>query len=215
MKNRMSTWLRNLLLLIVLFAAALSVSNPEISWYPLQMTVGTNNGGGLIQRPVARLQSAVGADAAPLTQLKAQLATDDLGDQNPFTNLSSEEPLARIFAGGVERFERKALRSGSYRDESGYDILHYELEQAGGRKAHLLAYLEQSIRDLESPDGEPRLQTDTLVLIVLRPGAGEGLEMSVYRDGALIETSEISTAAAETLMAQRLSNGIPFLSVAR
>ncbi len=211
MKNRLSTGARSVALLVVLFAAALSVSNPDISWYPVNMTVASN---GVMQKPVARVESSVGIEAGPLAQLQAQLATDDMADQNPFANLSSEVPLQQVFAGGVARFQREALRSGAYRDESGYDILHYEIEQSGGRKAHLLAYLDRSLESLGSTDGEPEVQADTLVVMVLKP-VGEGLEMAVFRDGVLIETSAISTAVADSLVAQRLNNGIPFLSVAR
>lgn len=208
MKTRMIDWTRKGIWLVITFAAALSVSNPDISWYPVEMTVGE---GAVVQRPVARMQSLPKADEGPVAQLKAQFASDDLADQNPFSNLSSEVPLEALYSAGVQGFERQSLRSGSYRDESGYDLLHYEISLRGGGKAYVLAYVDEGLEELVD---DPSPAQNTVVLQIFRP-SGEGMELALYRDGALLETSTLSTAKAESLMAQRLNNGVPFLSVAR
>lgn len=208
MKNRIVTWARNGIGLVIIFAAALSVSNPDISWYPVEMTVGE---GAVVQRPVERLRSLPKAEEGLVAQLKAQFLSDDLADQNPFSNLSSEVPFNAIYESGVEGFERQSLRSGSYRDESGYDLLHYQIHLADGRKSHVLAYVDQG---LDALTADPSPAEEAVVLMVFRP-AQEGMELAIYRDGALLETSSLSSAEADSLMAQRLSNGIPFLSVAR
>lgn len=198
---------RQILLTFVLVAAGLSVSNPDFSLYQADTP-------GILQKPLPRLSSNITREEGPIAQLKAQLSSDDLADLNPFANLSSEVPLDSLLKRGVVSFERKALRSGAYRDEAGYDILHYEVGHPGGAKSQILAYVDRSMEGLSPSDSEPQVQKETLVLMVFQP-TETGMELAVFRDGGLIETSPISLSEAESLLAQRLSNGIPFLSVAR
>lgn len=215
MKHRIKNIIRSILLFLVTSAGMLAMTNVDLSWYPVAMTV-TNKPtvtSKSLWRQITEPKTTV-EDTSTEAQLKALLAQDDLADQNPFANLSSEEPLNAIFKAGVSRFERQTMRSRSYRDESGYDLVHYNIELSDGRTSHVLVYLERTLEALENPDGEPSIQKEIPVIIVMMSSPEES-EYSVFRDGALIETSQIPSTQAENLLAQRLANTIPFLSVSR
>jgi len=215
MKQRVGHILRSVLLFLITSAAMLAMTNVDLSWYPVAMTV-TSQPSGTSKSFWKRITEpkSTSEDTSAAAQLKALLSQDDLADQNPFANLSSEDPLNNIYRAGVVRFERQTMRSRSYRDESGYDLVHYTIDQAGGHKSHILVYLERTLESLEHPDGEPSMQKEIPVIIVTMNNGDES-EYSVFRDGALIETSSIPTTQADNLLAQRLANGIPFLSVSR
>lgn len=215
MRKTAHSLLRHTFLFAVLTAAVLAVSNPDIAWYPVTLTVINQH--GLVQKNSGSFKSAPakpGAeDTSALAQLQSQMAQDDLGDSNPFSNLSTEVPFEDVYKAGVVRFERQALRSRTYRDESGYDLVHYEVELESGRKAHILAYLERTIESLGS-SGEPAMAAE-IPVVVVAINTGADTNLSVYRDRILVESSAVSSGQADELLARRLKEGIPFLSVAQ
>lgn len=215
MKQRLGNIVRSVLLFLITSAAMLAMTNVDLSWYPVAMTV-TNQPTAASKSFWKRITEPkpMVEDTSATAQLKALLAQDDLADQNPFANLSSEDPFLKIYSAGVLRFERQTMRSRSYRDESGYDLVHYSIDQASGEKSHILVYLERTLESLESAESEPSIHKEIPVILVTTTN-GEDSEYSVYRDGALIESSAIPSSQAEGLMAQRLANSIPFLSVSR
>jgi hypothetical protein len=75
-----------------------------------------------------------------------------------------------------------------------------------------MAYLERSSLVAQKAVGVPD-ERIPFVVVVLRDG--ERVNYSYYRSGDLIENTELPLSEAESLLAQRLSQGIPFLSVAR
>ncbi len=219
MRQKFGNFLRSTMLFLVLSAGMLAMTNVDLSWYPVAMTVSQKSAVAPKSLWTKLTEGKVAAeDTGPAGQLRALLEQDDLADQNPFANLSSQDPLNDIFKAGVVRFQRKTLRSRTYRDESGYDLVHYEIDQAGGHKSQILAYLEREAGEITEGDisgeGQPSMHVEVPVILVVR-NAGEQSEYSVFRDGALIESSTISTPDADHLLTQRLSDGIPFLSVSR
>jgi len=149
------------------------------------------------------------ADRAAL-DLRELMDGDELAGINPFENLNSEDTLNRVFSRGIQAFERQTLRSPSYREESGYDLVHYEILHKDGSMSSILAFLEQPEDSASAFD----VRTETAMVMVLTPKDGQQ-EYALYRDGALEELNMLMREEGSALFAQRLEAGIPFLSVSR
>ncbi|NJL25815.1 MAG: hypothetical protein HC902_11990 [Calothrix sp. SM1_5_4] len=142
-------------------------------------------------------------NTAVAAALKEALAQDELKEQNPYAGLSSLDPIRAIFDKGVSVFSRQTYRSSEYTGESGYDVVHYEIEHPDKSKSSILAYLERMLSQEAAGSGSERIP---MVLIT-------GNEVSVFREGILLERGSLAPEAAEELVASRLAAAVPFLSV--
>jgi hypothetical protein len=147
-----------------------------------------------------------------VNMLRDSLAQDEFHEELPFANLSTLDPLTRLFENGVAHFERTVFRSPDYQGESGYDLVQYDIEHPDGTHSAILAYLDRPQLTVSRNVGtaDPRIP----VVMILE---AQGLEStySLYRSGNLIERSQIPTSDVSALVAQRISLSIPFMSVSR
>jgi hypothetical protein len=126
--------------------------------------------------------------------------------------LSTLDPLQKVMQKGVADFHRETFRSPDYEEESGYDLLSYAIENKDGSKSTIMAYTE-------------KFEGKRAVYVVFMIGNGngnsngnsngDGAAYSFFRGGELIEQTDLTSAEADKLIAQRISQGIPFLSVSR
>jgi hypothetical protein len=144
--------------------------------------------------------------------LSQSLEQDELKDENPFAHLANLDPLRQVMQRGVAKFHRETFRSPDYQDESGYDLLSYEITHTDGGKSTILAYLEKTDATIWRNVGAPDQRT---VFVVFYVSSGDKMLYSYFRGGDLIEQAEVSSADAGTQVAKRLSQGVPFLSVSR
>jgi hypothetical protein len=145
-------------------------------------------------------------------KLSAALAQDELGDQNPFANLSDLDPLNAIFAKGVVNFKRQAYRSPEYQEEAGYDLLEYEIEHRDHSRSTILAYLERPLIDSD----RDLAKASKRLPIVLLMQANSGLsKQTLYRANLLTEQVDLTLSQAQALVSHKLNSGIPFISVSR
>jgi hypothetical protein len=201
----------------------LAIANLETLWHnQSQMDLPENEviNSNMKARDKARIRPKVKLEWAsnnphfkPLqSSLSQSLEQDELKDQNPFAHLSTMEPLHQIMLKGVTKFKREVYRSPQYQDESGYDMLAYDIEHNDKSRSSLLAYLEKpdesAWRNVGAPD-------QRLIFVVFMVSNGERTTYSFFRGGDLIEQSDLTMAEAQTLIAHRLSTGVPFLSVSR
>jgi hypothetical protein len=201
---------------LTLSAGILAIANVETIWqeyhhsdYQETRTVLKN------QRKVSHLtlSAATTADFKPLqSNLSRSLEQDELKDENPFTHLSTLDPLQQIMFRGVAHFKRETFRSPDYQEESGYDLVAYEIEHTDGSKSSILAYLEKLDSTEARGVGMPDERVPFVVFVVAN---GESVSSSIFRGGALINQTDISPGEAEAMISHRLSLGVPFLSVSR
>jgi hypothetical protein len=144
--------------------------------------------------------------------LRESLAQDELGEVNPFTALSTLDPISEIFDRKVKRYARQAFRSPDHQDEAGYDLVHYEIELTDGGRADLLAYLERASLTAQRAVGAP---DDRVAFVLVMSENKDSTAYAFYRAGELIENTVLPATEARTLVTQRLAAGVPFLSVAR
>lgn len=166
------------------------------------------------ERLIERLKTPV-ATAHASTQSKAlreSLAQDEFLDVNPFANLSSLDPLNALFAKGVKSFERSTYRSPDHQGESGYDLVHYEIQHNRGGRSVIVAYLERPMLTASRNVGAI---DDRIPFVMVMVDKGASATYSYYRFGSLTEQIEIPWTDAQGLVAQRLNASIPFLSVSR
>lgn len=151
--------------------------------------------------------SATKTNYKPLqSALSQSLEDDELQDSNPFAHLSTLEPLQKIMLKGVAHFHRETFRSPEYNEESGYDMLSYDVEHTDGTKSGILAYIEKV-------EGSTAGARNVFVTFMVADGSKSNLFF--FRSGELIEQSQLSSQEVQTMVAHRLSQGIPFLSVSR
>ncbi len=136
-------------------------------------------------------------------ELAHSLEGDELHEENPFARLSSLDPLEQIMQKGILHFHRETYRSPDYHEESGYDIVSYNIEQNDGSKSTILAYLERGVGDVRIP------------FVVIMLSSEKGSSYSFFRSGDLVEQSDLTAAESQALISRRLTGGIPFLSVSR
>jgi hypothetical protein len=200
--------------------AILAIANVETIWNEYRHTDPQD--AGLLMKSVSGKKAAVKMALAPASrpgtfkplqsELSQSLEQDEFIDGNPFAHLATLDPLHQIMSRGVSRFHRETYRSPDYHDESGYDMVHYEIEHPDGRNSVVLAYLDRGIagvHEIGAPDqGVP-------VVIFLVAMDGEEVSYAVFRASQAVEQTKLPTAKAQELVAQRLSEGVPFLSVSR
>jgi hypothetical protein len=207
---------------ISLAAGVLSIANVENIWQEYQSQEHLEQNRFLAAakdpsrkaKPHAKLP--INDERAAVKPLQSELSRsfedDEILDANPFAHLSTLEPLQKIMQKGVAHFQRETLRSSDYQEESGYDILSYEIEHSDGTKSEVMAYLEKKdpneVRNIGAPD------TRT-VFVVVMVANGPTSDISFFRGGELIQQSALSTSEAQALVSNRLSEGVPFLSVSR
>jgi hypothetical protein len=132
-------------------------------------------------------------------RFRDSLLSDELNDQNPYAGASGpEEILGRLVVKGVRDFKRIAYRSPRYKGEFGYDVVHYAVEQMDGSQSSVLAYLENR---------------ETVVMVVIVDS--EKSELNLFRSGAQVEKSSVSSAQASALIERTVSESVPFLSASR
>jgi hypothetical protein len=146
------------------------------------------------------------------SDLSRSLEQDELLERNPYASLSNLDSLQTVLKMGVTKFHREAFRSSAFQEDSGYDIVSYEIEHPDGGRSQILAYLDKAdpsdIRDVGSAD----VRVPFVVFMVAR---GETRNYSFYRSGVLMDQREMSVQDADDYVAGRIRNSIPFLSVAR
>lgn len=146
------------------------------------------------------------------SELSQALEDDEIKEENPYAGLASLDALHQIMKAGVTKFRRETYRSPGYQDESGYDMVHYEIEHPDGRTSVILAFVDRTEvigpHDIGTPDrGVP--------IVIFMTSKGDAMAYSMFQSGKLIEQSELPTAKAQQLIANRLAEGVPFLSVSR
>lgn len=146
--------------------------------------------------------------------LKTMMSADDLDGKNPFSDLLEDQALLDAMA-DVKSVERTTLRSSNYRDEAGYDLIHYEVRHANGSVSQIVAQV-----DYNQPfnrDTLPKLENpkESIVVLVLNPVADEQYQLTQFRDGLAVEGLNVPKSRGEARVAQRLDQAIPFLSVSR
>ncbi|MGZ3721437.1 MAG: hypothetical protein ACXVA9_00820 [Bdellovibrionales bacterium] len=222
MKHKIWPLLRKGAVTVSVSAGCLAIANVETIWQEYHSRdhqetnrfVGTQAGSGKGKSPVKLAIPSEGQVAyKPLqSALSQSLEEDELQDGNPFAHLSTLEPLQKIMQKGVAHFHRETFRSPEYHEESGYDLLSYEIEHTDGSKSGVIAYLEKPEAETSTAVGGP---DGKVVFVVFMVANGPNSSLSFYRGGDLVEQSELSTSEVQTLVSHRLSQGIPFLSVSR
>lgn len=196
----------------------LAIANVEMFWqnYRAAEYLESNkvlHAGRVNRKRVDLALQSTSENYKPLqSALSQSLEQDEIKDENPFAHLSSMDPLRLVMKKGVAKFHRETFRSPGYQEESGYDLLSYEIEHTDGSQSTILAYLEKSESSLWRNVGAPDLRTVHVVFYI--GGVGKSL-YSFYKSGDLVEQAELTNAEAQTQVAQRLSQGVPFLSVSR
>ncbi|HMN67541.1 MAG TPA: hypothetical protein PKC28_03285 [Bdellovibrionales bacterium] len=148
----------------------------------------------------------------PARKLRDSLSQDEFGDISPFGDLSTLEPLSELMRKGVKSFERQAFRSPEYQGEIGYDILHYRIHHADGSTSEIMAYLERALTTESRNVGAPDEREPVVMSMVADQ---DRIQFSYFKANVLKQRSELSSSDAQALVEQRLSSGVPFLSVAR
>jgi len=197
---------------ICLFAGTLAIVNMETIWQEYHRDEHTEINRFLIRRDqkipssfssAQRTKEKEDGTFKPLQSgLSQSLEDDELLDENPFAHLSTLDPLQKLTQKGVAKFHRETFRSPDYREESGYDLLSYAVEHTDGSKSTIMAYTEKF-------DGK------RAVYVVFLIGNADGSSYSYFRNGELLEQSDLTPGEANKLIAQRISQGIPFLSVSQ
>ncbi len=221
MKHKIWSHLRKGAVTISVSAGCLAIANVETIWQVHQSQDHQEQNRFLASRSSGGKKSPVKL-AIPANEkvaykplqsaLSRSLEEDELHDENPFAHLSTLEPLQKIMQKGVAHFHRETFRSPDYHEESGYDLLSYEIEHTDGSKSGVMAYLEKPEAGTSTAIGAPDTR---MVFVVFMVANGASSNLSFYRSGELIQQSELSTSEVQTFIAHRLSEGIPFLSVSR
>ena len=139
-----------------------------------------------------------------LADLRAALGAVELGRSNPFADLRDLKPLEAVLARGAVHFKRQSYRSAHYQEETGYDIVAFDITHSDQTKSTILAYLE---RTLEGPDVVP--------VVLLVTNGPERAKQALFRGGELAESQSVPLSVAQSMVAQRVNAGVPFFSVAR
>jgi hypothetical protein len=115
----------------------------------------------------------------------------------------------------ITSVERTTLRSSSYRDEAGYDLIHYEIHHRNGSTSQIVAQIDYNQPINKDSFDKPGLVTESIVVLVLNPVADEQYQMTQFKDGLPVEGLNVPRSRGEARVAQRLDQAIPFLSVSR
>lgn len=217
MKTRAMLLLRRIMTSIVLSAGILAIAN-------IDSVLHENNQGKQFARERMRAakdrlrQRLEVADQKPSrprgleNMLRDSLAQDEFNDILPFASLSTLDPLSLVMQKGVAHFDRTVFRSPDYQGESGYDLVQYDIEHPGGSRSVILAYLDRPLltasRNVGAPDSR-------IPVVMILDAQGEQAAYSLYRAGNLIEQSQIPAGDMSGLVAQRIAQSLPFMSVSR
>ena len=196
----------------LLFIAVLAIANIDTLYRGERASSGVEAGEDMV-RSRQRLKKSllageVGAEkAAPSSAdlLRDTLADDELNGRNPYASLTNLDPLKAVLSSGVVTFQREAYRSPQYQDESGYDIVAYEIRHPDQSTSKILAYAD-------SPVTDPQKQQ--VVVMIFHSNHGY-IKQYLFYDGLLSGASQITMAQAEALFSHKLGGGIPFFSVSR
>lgn len=209
MSSAIFSWGRRILTSLILSVALLAISNFQtIAKEPLNSEITHST---KISVPRIGLIAHVGAANSEVQKLREVLMEDELVSGNPFANLSSSEPLNGIYARGIFNFDRQTFRSSNYIDESGYDVIRYDIEHSDHTHSFILAYVE-SDRGL-AHIGEVR-SVRVPVVLILSSGPAEWQNYT-FRNGLLKEHSTLKVDEAQALLDAKLASSVPFLSVSR
>jgi len=200
---------------IALSAGVLAIANMEIIWQGYK--------GGDKREDHAVLQASTRKATLPLADhsqtfkpvqsaLNESLEQDELREENPYAHLSTLDPLKQIIQKGVAKFHRETYRSPDYQEESGYDLISYEIEHTDGTHSTILAYLEKTDPKLWHNVGVSDSRVPYVMFFISH---GDKTIFASFRAGDLIEQAELSPADSKAQIAKRISQGVPFLSVSR
>jgi len=131
------------------------------------------------------------------------MALDELNQSNPYLAIASLDPLEKIFQLGVARFDRQALRSSRFMQESGYDLVVYTVQHVGQAESTVVGYLEYPLESGGAP---------SVVVVLLTAASDGGRVRHQYRNGILELETPISDEDSRILLAQHLQSAIPFFS---
>ena len=197
----------------------LAIANIEMFWQNYRATDHAESNAALhAGRAKRKIVDLAGGESGkenfkPLqSALSQSLEQDEIRDENPFAHLSNLDPLRQVMKKGVAKFHREVYRSPDYQEESGYDLISYTIDHPAGGKSTILAYLEKSEANLWRNVGSPDRRTIHVVFFI---GNGDKSSYSFFAGGDLMEQAELSAADAQAQVTQRLSQGVPFLSVSR
>lgn len=217
MTRKMSARLRQVFVSVSLSAGVLATMNMEMLWQeynpPARNEVGSvaelqgrNSGKAILDSDDGGLNSA-------LISFQESLVQDELKEQNPFNTLSSSDPLNKVLDKGVLSFRREAFRSPNYQEESGYDLLAYEVTHPDKSISNIVAYLENPGSATQGRGiGAPDERAPFVMFMV----AGKGKTAQYFfRNGTLIEHSDLTQGEAQAIVSRRLNTGVPFISVSR
>lgn len=208
--------LRQIFATVSLSAGVLATMNTELLWQDFQAPA-RNEVGAVAKLVDGAASSARAHDDGGLTAAQVSfqdsLAQDEMKDENPFLSLSSNDPLNKILDKGVLSFRREAFRSPNYREESGYDLLSYEITHPDKTVSTILAYLENP----GAANGEPQALggEERATFVMFMVSAGPQTAQYFFRKNTLIERSDLTPAEARAIVSRRLNTGVPFISVSR
>lgn len=163
----------------------------------VQSIGGQKSHAGEALKEIARLRKNQVAD-----QWLNAMRTDAFGDQLIFSNLSTFEPITNILKKGIVSFDRKTLRTQSYRDEEGYDLLVYQIHHPLSVESRIMAYYEKRAGEL------PALK---IVVLTGRPGAN-GVELIQFENGSLSSHQEVAWNEGQNLFDRQLTNASTLMS---
>jgi len=218
MKHKAWEQIKKILGTLAMSAGVLAIANMELIWQNYRASdrpesrINTQSKNPVAQKMNVALETRAQNFKPLQSELSRSLEQDELKDENPFAHLSNLEPLRLLMKKGVAKFHRDTYRSPDYQEESGYDLISYEIEHTDGGKSTILAYLEKPSASIWRNVGAPDQRVAYVVFLVAQ---GEKTFYSAFRAGDLIEQSELSIADAQNLVAKRLSESVPFLSVSR
>ncbi len=209
MSENLKTGLRQFALGLILASALIAITsgNVEFASYPVHVKS--------VSRPIAPTPitpqpvDATASQPGRRAELESSWKSDEIADQFPLAGLSTMDALTEVLNRGVKEFSRETLRSSEYRDETGYDVIHYRIYHHDDSISHVIVSVEQP-----EEGSEPEVRKDIPVVMVLSR-EGEATRYALYRQGLMVDFATFSAEKAEALLAKKLSASVPFLSVAR
>lgn len=214
-KQRLIGLIRKTLASLCLSAGVLSVATID------SLYTENEHAGDLVKARIAKSRQVLESRTFRAKQLlnsqssnlRESLAQDEFGEVNPFASLSSLDPLTAILERKVKSYQRQAFRSPDHHEEAGYDLVHYEIQLGDGGRADILAYLERA--SLTSERGVGASAEERVPFVIIMNESKDSTAYAYYRAGDLLENTILPLSETRALLAQRLSAGVPFLSVAR
>lgn len=132
----------------------------------------------------------------PRLKLISAFSEEQMRGRQIFEQLSTYSSLSHIFKNQVVGFERGTLRSGSYRNSSGFDQIYYKIYYPSGRIAHVI------VKEGESID-----------MIIYTP-SDKGYLSQGFKDGVWSHDQPLTDSEAEGQIQDHLKGSLPVLSAA-